>query len=651
MIAIRSGPPAATHTGEVTVPGGRGTLAILVEAQGTGDQREVIARALANGIANAFAQRSGSATARLRAALASADEWLRARPDDDSSPGWVTGASTLVLSGSHAILAQAGPALAVTPGHEAPVRHPAGSPWLRGDTPQARTDPIWAPLGTGKAPSIHWSRWSMEPGTTVLLLATSAAALDQEAMTALLELPPQRAAEALRRLLPPDVPALYVHYPATRPWERAARAAPTTSRAVDGAAALSSFIAALSAGARAAWDGVSRTSVGLLAVARRQLRAVAVRVRPIAGQLVRFAARILWGLLPARALTESKDGKREPTRLAAIATVALPLAVLVLTLVMRSRFGTRADDVLPEEATIPMLTTEEDAAASVTRLADIIPVVDLPGSAGDERHIVGAPDALYVLNTTLNRVDRILDGVVQQVLAQGQTSGGEVVAELEDLFWLPSAEGSGRGRAVVLDSADVLWAIDGGDVAPLAIPGEPIWHGVSLAAGYAGNLYFLEQGNGQILRYESGGPDGRSFPSSGEPWLTVSEDLSQARDMAIDGAIYVLFGDGSMRKYEANQPQPFGVSNVPGGLTTPRDLYTSPTAGRLLVADRGRGRILVLAPDGTFQAQLLRPRQERATDAVTAAGRFPDLHAVWWDEAGGILYIVSGKVLYRAAYR
>jgi hypothetical protein len=307
-----------------------------------------------------------------------------------------------------------------------------------------------------------------------------------------------------------------------------------------------------------------------------------------------------------------------------------------------------AGAMVPDAPMAPIAeTAPDDAAANIVRLADVTPLANLEGGPGDERRVVAAPDAVYVVNTAADRVDRIVDGGSQVVLAQGQTVGDELVAELRDLFWLPGEGEGSSGRVAALDSADRLWSIEAGVVRAVPLPAEPFWRSAVRGAGYEGSLYVMDRGAGQIWRYR---PVGLTFPTTGTGRFAEPLDLTDATDLAIDGAIYVMRRDGVILKHEGGAPADFRVSGVPDGLASTAALFTSPTAGRLLVADRSHGRVVVLSPEGAYQAQILRPRQPEASEPPIAAGRFTELHDVWWDERAGRLYIVAGSTLFAATY-
>ena len=152
-----------------------------------------------------------------------------------------------------------------------------------------------------------------------------------------------------------------------------------------------------------------------------------------------------------------------------------------------------------------------------------------------------------------------------------------------------------------------------------------------------------------ITRYAP--QQGPSF-AAGTAWLDAPTDLADAVDMAVDGSVYVLRAGGAVARFADGRSAPFAADAVPGGLAGATALYGSATAGRLLVADAARGRIVALAADGTFIAQHalpILPAAEAGSDA--AAGRITALQGLFWDEAEDALWWLSGPELYRSRFR
>jgi len=644
----RIGPPTATLVHPVKAGGRDAVLAVLVEVWGAGTHRAAIEQRLAAGIAAVFDRRSGGTTARLKAALAAGDHWL-AKLKAEAGPeggraGIGAGASVLLATDTETILAQAGPAVAYVlapdrdaAGRASATRYPTTSPWLRRGIEVLVDDPLWPPLGLGNLETgarhggpprdteVHWFRWPSAPGVVVLLAASKAAAhLPRDVVARLLATPPGEIVAATQGVLPEDAPALWLMLPERRAPARPGPAQPLTRTAPP-----------IGAGE-------------MLRTAGRAGRAG----RLWSARAARFGARVMVGLLPNRAEGGAGGYRAEGMRFAAALALGLPLAVVGLALLMRARAMEGALPAIPAPTSLPTapgVGAIPEGQAKIKRLTDSLPIARLPGAADDRRRLVVAAGVPYVLNAALDRVDRVDGGSAQTVLFQGQAVGATVVGALADLFQIPPAAGRTGEHVMALDEAGRLWSLGAAGVAGVARAETPAWIGIGAVAGFEGRLYALDRSTGQIYRYE---PDAGAFPSfaaAGGEWLAEPGPFADAIDLAVDGAAYVLFRDGRIAKYDAGAQVSFPVAGLDTPIAGAETLYTSASAGRVLVADRGNGRVVVFAPDGAFESQLLRPAQPMADPPDD--GRFTALHDLWWDEPNGLLYVAAGDALHRATYR
>jgi hypothetical protein len=153
---------------------------------------------------------------------------------------------------------------------------------------------------------------------------------------------------------------------------------------------------------------------------------------------------------------------------------------------------------------------------------------------------------------------------------------------------------------------------------------------------YEGNLYLLDPPTSQIWRYI---PHGDGYPDAPEPYFpTLSPDpLGTARDMAIDGNIYVLFTDGTIKKYFNGGAVPFEVADVPEPAASFQALALNEDQldGPLLLADGADERIVIVSADGTFQSQL------RSRDDA-----FRSLQSLTFDEDTKRLFVLADNRLY-----
>jgi hypothetical protein len=233
---------------------------------------------------------------------------------------------------------------------------------------------------------------------------------------------------------------------------------------------------------------------------------------------------------------------------------------------------------------------------------------------------------------------------------QGRQIEGGAVEGLADLTWVGSGSGRRSSGVLILEETGALISYDPAWGAADGVPHltrAPLPGGASetprAVGSFEGRFYTLDAAGDQIWRYE---PEGNAYPNPPSRYFAEAppRPLAEARDMAIDGHIYVLYQDGSILKFLRGDPLPFTVSDVPGELTHAVDLVTDPYNGQgtLYVADRGAeeggiGRVVALGPDGAFQAQY---RADAAFDA---------LETLAVDEATRRLYALSGGRLYVAS--
>lgn len=128
------------------------------------------------------------------------------------------------------------------------------------------------------------------------------------------------------------------------------------------------------------------------------------------------------------------------------------------------------------------------------------------------------------------------------------------------------------------------------------IKNEDDWKKPGGIAGYNGNLYLLDKADG-VLKFTAGsGGYGKSSYFSGD-----APSLTTAASMAIDGSVWILFSDGSVKKYTKGKAEGFSVSGLPSPFKNPTQLFTDSDTESLYILDKGNSRIVVLDKNGTFK--------------------------------------------------
>lgn len=146
---------------------------------------------------------------------------------------------------------------------------------------------------------------------------------------------------------------------------------------------------------------------------------------------------------------------------------------------------------------------------------------------------------------------------------------------------------------------------------------------------FGNRLYALDPGHSQIQQF-SFTVGGFSKPSN---WLAESADLSQGVDLAIDGTVYVLTGDGRVLKFLRGISQDFTLGEMTTPLNNPTTIATSDSSSNLYILDPQNKRVVVLDKDGVLKNQYI-------------SDTFTDLRGMAIDEANSKAYLLNGtKVL------
>ncbi|MCS7092561.1 MAG: hypothetical protein NZM26_04385 [Patescibacteria group bacterium] len=131
---------------------------------------------------------------------------------------------------------------------------------------------------------------------------------------------------------------------------------------------------------------------------------------------------------------------------------------------------------------------------------------------------------------------------------------------------------------------------------------------------YASNFYIVPKDN-RVLRMVPGASGNYSNPQS---WLKEGSDVdfSDARQIIIDGSIWVLSDATKITKMSNGLVQPFKLSGVSPKLDQIAGIYTSQDSEYLAILDKIDGRIVFVTKDGKFVAQYVAEHFKDAIDFV-----------------------------------
>jgi hypothetical protein len=272
---------------------------------------------------------------------------------------------------------------------------------------------------------------------------------------------------------------------------------------------------------------------------------------------------------------------------------------------------------------------------------------------GAERRLAAGRMHVYVLDpnqVTQHGIDEARSGVTNDQLPlvayRGEMVGEREIGALRDATWLSSG-GAWVGDALFLLTQDnqlLQYSLSWG------LSWAPFDTGLAHVSPYAlrpfdGKLYVLDREQGQIWRFPSsadgfGPPDGY--------FAAAAPDLSQVIDMTIDGAVYLLLGDGHIRKYLSGEEQPFQISGLPQPLVQPVALVHEGDidGGALYVGDAGAQSIVALTKDGRFLFQIQSPISSTES---TGSDALVGIEALAVEEESRMLYVLAQGRLYALA--
>ncbi len=140
-------------------------------------------------------------------------------------------------------------------------------------------------------------------------------------------------------------------------------------------------------------------------------------------------------------------------------------------------------------------------------------------------------------------------------------------------------------------------------------------------------LYILDHKNQQIWRMNVN-DTGIAAP---ERWLKTAADFGEARDIAVDGSVYVLYGD-HLEKYFNGTKQNFQMSALTPPAKNLAGIFTGQDLTSIYVLDPDNKRIIILDKQGSLQKQII-------------SDRFREISDVFVDEKTGLLQALSGSEL------
>ena len=146
---------------------------------------------------------------------------------------------------------------------------------------------------------------------------------------------------------------------------------------------------------------------------------------------------------------------------------------------------------------------------------------------------------------------------------------------------------------------------------------------------FGSRLYALSK-DGQIYKFTA---DGDNYGDSA-PWITEDGILSNSKSLAIDGAVYVVDGNGEIKKFFSGVvDEEFNLDAIEPVLTNPSLIYTDENITSIYLLDPDNNRALRFNKEGKLTSQYISDKFDNLTDLVV-------------DEDTGKLYLLNGSQVY-----
>ncbi len=229
------------------------------------------------------------------------------------------------------------------------------------------------------------------------------------------------------------------------------------------------------------------------------------------------------------------------------------------------------------------------------------------------------------------------DGIILKVGDKASDKDKErVVGELIDLTWVETG-----GRLIALDATGVFLEYDPAksEWSAHAVRDAAQWSRVTLMTSYAGNLYLVDAGRNQILRYVQADDTWTSSTTYFAPGVNV--DLSTVTDIAIDADVWLSRADGSISRFTKGAPSDQPIRDIDQPMTKSVAIVTSEKSNNLFVADAGNQRIVQIDKVASRFARQFKPTRQ-LRDA------FNSLQALAADEPRKLFFFINGRQAYVA---
>lgn len=285
---------------------------------------------------------------------------------------------------------------------------------------------------------------------------------------------------------------------------------------------------------------------------------------------------------------------------------------------------------------LAQIDDERDLRNKVTRVATSATITEFaeagPGLAIEQIDVY--QDRQYVIDAVNGQLMEFTDPkqgkTVLRVGEQvGQVGAGDILAVVtRDLSLL-----------VIDSNFNVFSIVPDQRPQQLRIAGTDQWKDPVAFDTFQNNLYVLDRIANRIHKYI---PTPGGYEVEPTDFFDPAEevDISTARDMAIDGDIYVLLEDNSISKYRGGQQMRFQIRGLDRPLQSATMIFTTQEADSLFVVDEGNRRIIEVDTRDGNEGMFLRQFLFRGADDF-----FADIRGIWLQPEEGRLLVLGASSL------
>ncbi|MBI4084597.1 MAG: hypothetical protein HY431_01700 [Candidatus Levybacteria bacterium] len=235
------------------------------------------------------------------------------------------------------------------------------------------------------------------------------------------------------------------------------------------------------------------------------------------------------------------------------------------------------------------------------------------------------------------RIDELLGKVNAQLSGESgenMKSATEVGDDRNALLAAVKKHSDARGvsyddkRIYIVTNEKVLGIDKANGKEETLIENDDVWSTALDIAPFGSNVYILDSKEG-VIKFIAGtdGYGKNNYFTKDKP------DLSQAISLAIDASVYILFKDGSIKKYTRGEAESFSVNGLQKTFSSPTRIFTNADTDNIYVLDNGNSRIVKISKTGSVLSQV-------AANVLRSAKEFEVV------EKDKKAYILSGGKIY-----